>query len=76
MRIPAKNWSTVTQRFRQLERTHAAFEAMRRLCEHVEHARYRDLVHCATSMHTLFVSQHPELEWDCGMLTSRVNRFR
>ena len=41
---------------------------MRELCDHVERALYRELVFCATSMHALLVSQHLELEWNCGML--------
>jgi hypothetical protein len=68
MRIPSQNWAKATERFLELERRDAAFGTMRRLCEHVERAPYRDLVYCALSMHTLLVSQHPELEWNCGML--------
>jgi hypothetical protein len=45
-----------------------AHAELRALFEHVDRAPYRDLVFCATSMHTLLVGQHAVLEWNRQML--------
>ncbi len=71
--VPTRSWAEVAQLYRRLEQTAPTFAPLRRLCEHAEHAPYRDLIFCATSMHTLLVSQHSELEWNSNTLRVEVD---
>ncbi len=66
--VRSRGWAVCAELYQRLEANTPSFAKLRHLCEHIGRAPYRDLVHGATSMHTLLVSQHREMEWDCDML--------